>query len=405
MIDRKILHLDLDAFFCAVEELQNPSLRGKAFAVGGRPEARGVVASCSYPARRRGVHSALPMARAIRLCPELIIISSRHRLYGEISEQVMERIRNLGPLMEQVSIDEAFVEITDVPEPAEAIARKLQNQINSDLGLPCSIGVARNKLVAKIANDVGKAAGKAANRGAGPPNAITIVPTGQEAEFLAPLPVEALWGVGPKTAARLAELGILTIGELADRSEAELVRIFGKNGTDLGRHARGFDDSPIVTWHEVKSISQETTFAQDSRDVKLLKQTIYELSEQVGRRLRQEELVGTTVKLKIRWPDFTTLTRQTSFEYPVEQDQQIIHAALQLFAKVWTSGQPVRLLGIGVSGLKPPVRQLSLWDYTAETSDAAGSERERKLQNAIDEIRKRFGESILQRGGKYSGSI
>jgi DNA polymerase-4 len=390
---RRILHIDLDAFFCAVEELQNPALRGKPFAVGGRPEQRGVVASCSYAARVFGVRSAMPMGRALRLCPALIIVPGRHGVYGELSDQVMERVKALGPLIEQISIDEAFLDLSDLPDDSLAIARQLQEQIKTELGLPSSIGVAANKLVAKIANDVGKAA----RRGSSPPFAITIVPPGQEAAFLAPLPVESLWGVGPKTAARLAELSIHTIGELAACPESELTRRFGKNGFDLARHARGIDDSPLVTFHEARSISQETTFARDLSDPRLLRQELKEMSEQVGRRLRAAHLSGRTVKLKLRWPDFTTLTRQASFESPLDGDLAIFQAAATLLDKHLPPGQPVRLLGVGVSGLAHPARQLSLWENT-DASSLASSARERRLQEAIDALRQRFGETIVQRG-------
>ena len=231
---RTILHLDLDAFFCAVEELHNPSLSGKPFAVGGRPEERGVVASCSYAARRFGVHSAMPMSRALRLCPELIIISHHHGDYGNMSEKVMERLYDLSPLVEQISIDEAFVDISDLREDAMTVARRVQGRINDELGLPCSIGIAKNKLLAKIATEVGKKSARKSE----PPNAVTIVPPGSEASFLDPLPVDMLWGVGPKTAAKLVQYGIKTIGELARRPPADLMRWFGENGLDLSRHAR-----------------------------------------------------------------------------------------------------------------------------------------------------------------------
>ena len=184
---RTILHLDLDAFFCAVEELHDPTLRGKAFAVGGRPEERGVVASCSYPARRCGVHSAMPMSQALRICPELLVLSHHRGNYGEMSEKVMQRLNDLSPLVEQISIDEAFVDISDLHEDSVAIARRLQKRVNDELGLPCSVGVATNKLVAKIATEVGK---KTAQKDL-PPNAVTVVPPGSEAAFLAPLPNRA----------------------------------------------------------------------------------------------------------------------------------------------------------------------------------------------------------------------
>jgi DNA polymerase-4 len=379
--------LDLDAFFCAVEETRNPALRGKPFAVGGRPNERGVVASCSYAARRMGVRSAMPMSRALRLCPELIIVPPRHRLYGEVSEQVMARLGKLTPLVEQISIDEAFLDISDLRESPARLARDLQAAIRDELHLPCSIGIASNKLVAKIATEVGKKAAK----GDGPPNAVTIVPSGKEAEFLSPLPADMLWGVGPKTAARLAELGIHTIGDIARWPEADLIRRFGEHGRDLARHARGQDDRPIVTEHEIKSISQETTFSVDVRDDKVIEKTLRELSEQVGRRLRKNDLAGTTVKLKIRWPDFTTLTRQTTLAQPTDNDDEIFGTALTLLKKVRRPRQAVRLIGVGVSGLGEPMHQLSLWDD--------GGDKSRRLQEAVDTLKERFGRKVIQRGG------
>ncbi len=208
----KIMHLDLDAFFCAVEEQRDASLVGKPFAVGGKPSERGVVASCSYAARQSGVHSAMPMARAVKLCPGLLVVPARHGVYSAVSRQVMARLHNLTGLVEQISIDEAFMDVSDLPEPGLVLAQRLQATIREELSLPCSIGVATNKLVAKMATDVGKAS----RRGGQPPNAIQVVPPGQEAAFLAPLPIQALWGVGPKTAARLNELGVRTVGDLAN---------------------------------------------------------------------------------------------------------------------------------------------------------------------------------------------
>ncbi len=321
---RTILHLDLDAFFCAVEELNDPSLRGKAFAVGGSPQGRGVVASCSYAARQFGVRSAMPMSQALRLCPGLLVISHHHGNYGEMSEKVMQRLNDLSPLVEQISIDEAFVDISDLHEPPELIARRLQKRVNDEVGLPCSVGVATNKLVAKIATEVGKKTAKKEF----PPNAVTVVPPGTESEFLAPLTATMLWGVGPKTAAKMAGLGIKTIGDIARHPAEDLIRRFGENGRDLVRRAHGVDDSPIVTGREVKSISQETTFARDERDDKLLAQTLRDLSAHVGRRLRQAGIAGVTVRLKLRWPDFTTLSRQVTLPQPTDQDEEIFRLAL-----------------------------------------------------------------------------
>lgn len=366
---RKILHLDLDAFFCAVEELRDPSLAGAPFAVGGQPGERGVVASCSYAARQKGVHSAMPMSQALRQCPGLRIVPSRHGDYSAASQQVMEHLRRLTPLVEQISIDEAFLDISERPEQAEALARQLQAVIRQALRLPCSLGVASNKLVAKIANDHGKSLARSEQ----PPCAITVVPPGEEAAFLAPLPVLRLWGVGPKTAARLAqELGVQTIGDLAQQPEAALAQRFGKNGRDLYQHARGLDDSPVVTFHEPRSASQEVTFSRDERNEARLRQTLQELCQGVEERLRADGYAGTTVKLKLRWPDFTTLTRQITLPASTDQAAVIYAAATRLFERVWLPGKAVRLLGVGVSGLaqpddpaRPTARQLSLWNTPA----------------------------------------
>jgi len=382
----KILHLDLDAFFCSVEEMSNPGLRGKPFAVGGRPDQRGVVASCSYAARRLGIHSAMPMSQAIRLCPELVILPGHHRAYSEASKQVMERLEGISGLVEIVSIDEAFLDVSDLPDSGESIARRLQTQILDELKLPTSLGVATSKLVAKIANDVGK---KAA-RGNTAPCAITIVPPGQEAAFMAPLPTDMLWGVGPKTSARLTEMGIHTIGSLAEWPEAELVKRFGENGLELSRHARGLDDRPVRSSHEVKSVSQETTFVRDVRDDQVLTRKVRELSAQVGRRLRSSGLAGNTVRIKLRWPDFTSLTRQVHLESPTNSDDEIASAALMLLGKVRASGRSVRLIGVAVSGLGEPLRQLLLWDN--------GSEKARKLEATLDDLKERFGDKAIQRG-------
>ncbi|MGZ6346047.1 MAG: DNA polymerase IV [Anaerolineales bacterium] len=383
---RTILHLDLDAFFCAVEELRDPSLRGKAFAVGGRPESRGVVASCSYAARQFGVHSAMPTSRALQICPGLIVVSHHFGNYGEMSDKVMERLHDLSGLVQQISIDEAFVDISDLHEPPELIANQLQKRVNDELGLPCSVGVATNKLVAKIATEVGK---KTAKRES-PPNAVTVVPPGKEAAFLDPLEASMLWGVGPKTSAKLANMGIKTIGDISRHPAEDLVRRFGENGRDLALRARGVDDSPVSSGHEVKSISQETTFAKDVSDDKQLADTIRELSAQVGHRLRQAGIAGATVKLKLRWPDFTTLSRQVTLTQPTDQDEEIYHLALDLMGKVRQKGKPVRLIGVGVSGLGAPLRQLGFWDGESEKS--------RRLQEALDAVRARFGDKAIQRG-------
>jgi DNA polymerase-4 len=390
---RTILHIDLDAFFCAVEENQNPSLRGKAFAVGGRPEERGVVASCSYAARRMGVRSAMPMSKALKLSPRLIIVPSRHHLYSEVSRQVMGILRDQTPLVEQISIDEAFLDISELREEPDRLGRGLQKRIRDELHLPCSIGIAPNKLLAKLATEVGKALALQRIKAQGlteSPNAVTVVGFGDEAIFLNPLPVDMLWGVGPKTSARLTELGIYTIGDLAKWPESEMIRLFGENGRDLARHSKGIDDRPIVTERETKSISQEITFSRDVRDDKTLEKTLHEMSAEVGRQLRKNNLAGKTIKLKIRWPDFTTLTRQTTLNDPTDQDDVIEKFAMDLMSSVRKSNQAVRLIGVGVSGLGAPIRQLGLWDMDVERS--------RRLQQAMDTLNEKYGRDVIHKG-------
>ena len=387
---RVILHLDLDAFFCAVEELRDPSLRGRAFAVGGSPEGRGVVASCSYPAREYGIHSAMPMAQAVRRCPDLIVVRSNFKSYGHYSGQVMERLHALTPLVQKLSIDEAFLDVTGIHAEPDAIARKLQKQINDELRLPCSLGVASNKLVAKIANNIGKSK----VRGGATPNAITIIPPGTEAAFLEPLPVRELWGVGPKTADKLRIMGIETIGDIARWPATELIRRFGKHGADIHRRAQGIDTRPVDTEQESKSISKETTFNRDINNRDELLQTLRHLADGVGRQLRKEGLAGTTVKIKLRWPDFTTITRQITLPQPVSTDDEIYAAAADIFEIAWPRYQRVRLIGVGVSGLDIARRQLSLWDVQSE-------QQEQQLQQTLDDLRNRFGDGTITRGSNF----
>jgi len=271
-------------------------------------------------------------------------------------------------------------------ESSTEIARKLQKQILDELRLPCSIGVASNKLVAKIATETGK---KAA-RGPSYPYALTVVPAGSEADFLAPLPVSMLWGVGPKTEKRLSGLGIHTIGQLAGMGEAALAALFGENGREMAHHAKGQDERSVVTERATKSISQEITFSRDVRDDKMLESTLKELSAEVGKNLRHEHLAGTTIKLKMRWPDFTTLTRQTTLSTPTDLDDEIYETALGLLRRVREKGQSVRLIGVGISNLGPPVRQMELWGQE--------SEKARKLREVLDELQEKYGDKVVKKG-------
>jgi DNA polymerase-4 len=377
-VARTILHFDLDAFFCSVEELLDPTLIGRAHVVAGRPEARGVVSSASYAARRYGVRSAMPTAQALRLCPELVVVLPRHGVYGEHSERVMELVRGSVPSMEQISVDEAFLDVTDHPRPGEAVAAQLQSEIDARFGLPTSWGVAENKLLAKIATNVGK------------PSGLVVVPPSEGSAFLAPLPVAMLWGVGPKTQSALGRLGIRTIGDLAGIAVGQLERVVGERAGDLVARARGVDDSPVVDEaREARSISNETTFARDVSDPDALLRTLRRLAEQVGQRARAQALAGTTVRLKLRWADFTTITRQTTLPQPSDQDGEIFNAIRVLFGRAWEPGRSVRLVGVGISGLRESVRQLSLFDHSWE-EDA-------KLMRAVDAIRARYGRQALKR--------
>lgn len=383
---RVILHLDLDAFYCAVEEKYDPSLVGKAFAVGGDAQQRGVVASCSYPARVFGVRSAMPMSQALRLCPELLVISRRDDAYSRASKAVMALLHQLTPLVEQLSIDEAFLDVTGIQEPPDVIAHELQQKITDACGLPASIGVASNKLVAKIANNIGKAR----NNTPHPPRAIEVVPAGSEATFLAPLPIRELWGVGPKTADNLRSLGMHTIGDIAAQSQQKMLHHFGKHGYEMWQRANGIDTRPVETEREAKSISKEVTFTHDINEAGELKRTLRQLAEGVGRRLRTSNLAGATITLKLRWPDFTTITRQTTLPHATQDDALIVQTAVDLFEQHW-NGQYVRLIGVGISNFEAPQRQLAMWE-TAE------DKRQRKLQATLDDLHQRFGDGTIKRG-------
>ena len=349
---RAIVHLDLDAFFAAVEVLDRPELADRPLLIGGRPEQRGVVATASYAARAYGCRSAMPMARALQLCPEAIVLSPRHGRYRSVSRQVMALLRQAAPLVEQVSIDEAYLDLTDVLDAwDEAVgrARRLQQQVRDEAGLSASLGVATNKLVAKIAADRDK------------PGGCTVVRPGEEAAFLAPLPVRVLWGVGPVTAAKLAEMGVHTVGELAGVSEERLVARFGQHGRTMARHAQGMDRRPLVREHTRKSVSQERTFARDIVDFEALKEHLWRMSQGVAEHLHRAEQAAGTVVIKVRYADFTTCTRQATLPVPTDDAVEIYGQALCLLEQAWPEGRAVRLLGVAGRNLGPPSGQLALW--------------------------------------------
>ncbi len=383
---RKILHVDLDAFFCSVEEKFDSSLVGKAFATGGSPDGRGVVSSCSYAARQQGIHSAMPMKIALRIYPQLLLVRGHYRDYSNQSREVMKIISEFTPLVEQISIDEAFLDVSDLPVEPKRIASDLQMTIYSRLNLPCSIGAATNKLVAKIATNIGKSK----HCGNTPPMAITIINPGNEESFLAPLPVIEMWGIGPKTAEEFNKLGIKTIGEIVKFPEEILVKKFGHYAYDLIQRAKGIDNHPVSELEGIKSVSNETTFFTDIEDRDQLLLVLKQLSEKVAMRLRRKHLSGKTVKIKLRWPDFQTLTRQMTLSQPTNQDSIIYDSARDLFKLEWSAGRPVRLIGVGVSHLTPEIQQLSLFNNSYQ--------KEKKLLSTIDELREKFGEKSIQKG-------
>lgn len=351
---RTIIHADLDAFYASVEQLDNPELRGKPVVVGGPPEARGVVAAASYEARRFGVRSAMPMSRAMRLCPEAVRVPPRFARYGELSRRVMAIFRALTQLVEPLSLDEAYLDVSAIVHregDAERIARDLKRQVNEATGLTLSVGVGSNKSVAKIASDAGK------------PDGLIVVPRGGEATFLAPLPVRALWGVGPKTEQVLARAGIKTIGDLASRSEAAAERLLGSHGMMLHEMARGVDERGVETTHERKSVGAETTFASDLADGPELRAELAQIVEQVAQRLQHARVRARTVAIKLRYSNFKTITRQASLAAPVDDAATIGRVAAQLLDRQAEAGDRFRLLGVHCSKLvgETIVEQGVLW--------------------------------------------
>lgn len=350
---RLIFHLDLDAFFVAVEEIEQPELRGKPVVVGGKADGRGVVAAANYAARKFGVRSAMPTAQALRRCPQVVVVPPHHQLYKEYSRRVMDILRWISPEIEQISIDEAFLDMTGRvlgrATPLD-VARRLKQRIHAELGLTASVGIATNKLVAKVASDFEK------------PDGLTFVRPGTEADFLAPLPVQKLWGIGPKTTAELNALGVENIGQLAKLSEENLVAKFGAHGAAMRRHALGIDNRPVQTTRHAKSISRETTFVEDVSDAELLRHTLTEMSEKLATRLQKKGVTARTVTLKLRYGDFSTLTRSITHDPPTNLADDIARYAHFLLARHWQSHRPLRLIGLGMSQFVRGAVQPKLFD-------------------------------------------
>ncbi len=387
---RAILHVDMDAFFASVEQLDHPEWRGLPVVVGGSPESRGVIAAASYEARRYGVRSAMPSAVAARLLPpEAIWARGSFERYGELSATVFAIFESFTPEVQGASIDEAYLDVTPTAGSAHpvAVAVSIQRAVDA-MGLSCSIGVATGKTVAKIASDRDK------------PHGITVVPPGTEASFLAPLPVRLMPGVGPATAARLVSLGIRTLGELAALDEDTARQILGSHGPAVVRRSSGLDSRPVRERDAVKSVSNERTFAVDLRDRREVGDVIAGLAEHVARRLRRKGLKGRTVHLKVRFSDFSTRTAQLTLDDPTDDCQVVLTAARSLLEAAWAPGVGVRLLGVGLSGFGSASRQLTLLDGPQVKRDA----RREAIDRAVDELRERFGDDAVHFGTRRPAS-
>jgi DNA polymerase-4 len=339
---RTIIHADVDAFYASVEQLDNPELIGKPVVVGGPPEGRGVVAAASYEARRFGVHSAMPMSRALRLCPAAVRISPRFERYAEVSRRIMAVFRSVTPLVEPLSMDEAFLDITGRHaeyDGARGLAERIKREIKATTGLTVSIGIGTNKTVAKIASDKEK------------PDGLVVVPPGSEAAFLAPLPVRALWGVGPKSEKALVEAGFRTVGQIAASDPAQFEALFGQRGRELWEMANGRDDREIVTEWERKSVGAENTFPRDLPDGPELREETRRIAKHVAERLQRSGAKARCIAIKLRYRNFRTITRQLTRAEPTDDALEIAEAAGQLLDKVTQEHDMFRLLGIHASKL------------------------------------------------------
>jgi DNA polymerase-4 len=377
--ERTILHVDLDAFFAAVEQRDRPELRGKPVIVGGDPAGRGVVSAASYEARKFGVHSAMSLREAVRRCPDGVFLPVDGRRYQQASRDVMAILRRFTPAVEPISIDEAFLDVTGSRQlfgDGRAIAEAVKTAIRDDVGLTASVGVARTKLVAKIASDLRK------------PDGLVVVEPGDEATFLAPLPISRLWGVGEKTAVALADYGVRTIGDLAAISPDVLVRRFGKHGGSLASRARGVDDDPVHEGDPAKSVGHEHTFDVDTSDREIIERTLLAMSDGVAGRLRSAGVRASTIAVKIRDSSFRTITRQRTLPEPTDMTDPIFRAAVEL-ARPEVRGIRVRLLGVTASNLGDR-EQLGLFP----TDDP----RLRAAIEATDTIRRRYGSRAVTRG-------
>lgn len=383
---RTILHVDMDAFFAAVEEREDPSLRGQPVVIGADPrggEGRGVVSTANYEARRYGIHSAQPISQAWHRCPHAVFLPPRGRLYAQVSRQVFEVFARFTDLVEPLGIDEAFLDVTASRRlfgPGPELARRLKNEVRSATGLTASVGVAPSKFVAKIASDLEK------------PDGLTVVEPGGEATFLAPLPVRRLWGAGPKTLEKLKALGCTTIGDVAALDPDVLERRFGEAmGRRFHRLSNGRDPRPVHPDRERKSLGKETTFDEDVADRAAVERTLLRLCEGVAASCRRKDIAGTTVTVKLRFRGFDTVTRQCTLPAPADTVEAVWPAARTLFHKADRGRVPIRLVGVTLSGFdEAPATQLGMFE-------PAGPPADRRVADAVDRLRERFGRDSVRR--------
>lgn len=379
---RKILHVDMDAFYASVEERENPALKGKPVIVGGSAQGRGVVSAANYAARKFGIHSAMPMVTALRLCPDVICIPPRISFYVDVSQQIREIFARYTPQIEPLSLDEAFLDVTASEKlfaSAEQIASAIKQDMKNELDLIASVGLAPNKFVAKIASDINK------------PDGYVVVDEEMVQAFLDPLPVSRLWGAGKATVALFEKMGIRTIRQLRRQSKEWLLSHMGQFGHHLWQLANGIDEREVITEGQAKSISHETTFAEDITNKELLTAWLLHLTEQVGSRLRRYELKGRTITVKIRHHDFKTLARSHTLVVETDNTDQLWQVARKLFFDNWNGKTPIRLIGMGVSGLTHHDDQMQQGDLFVNESVV-------KIDKLADSINTRFGPNTLQRG-------
>jgi DNA polymerase IV len=373
---RYIAHFDLDSFFVSVEMLKDPSLKGKPVVVGGHSD-RGVVSAASYEARKFGVHSAMPMRTAKNLCPNMIVVGGSYKDYSDYSRRVTDIIASKAPLFEKASVDEFYIDLTGMDKFFDVLqwTIDLRKEIIDAVGLPISFGLGTNKMIAKIATDEAK------------PNGYLFIPPGKEKEFLAPLKVNKISGVGEQTYRQLLQMGIETIGELGNYDIKQLENQLGKYGADLWHKAQGVHVREVTAYHESKSISSENTFDKDTNDIPFLLNELVRLTEKIGHELRDEEKMCSCVSVKIRYHDFETTSRQMMIE-PTAFDHKLIGYAKELFDKLYRKGGRVRLLGVRFSHFVPATYQTNLFEDAGEMKN---------LYKAIDEVKDKFGKNSLVR--------